>query len=79
MPIVIKTQMRRIPKNCRECPFYISSVYSQCGKARCRVKSGYIHGKLIGVYGGRPSWCPLRTTTEEGVRYGAQEKNAYHI
>ena len=29
MPIVIKTQMRRIPKNCRECPFYINSMDSQ--------------------------------------------------
>lgn len=79
MPIVIKTQMRRIPKNCRECPFYINSMDSQCDKALCRAKGGYTPGKRIGVHGGRPSWCPLRTTTEEGVRYGAQEKNAYHI
>ena len=79
MPIVIKTQMRRIPKNCRECPFYTNSMDSQCGEALCRAKGGYTPGKRIGVYGGRPSWCPLRTTTEEGVRYGAQEKNAYHI
>lgn len=59
--IYVKTQMQRIPKNCRECAFYLRSTYSPwTGEAACRAKGGYTYGKRIGINGGRPRWCPLR-------------------
>lgn len=62
--IYVKTQMQRIPQNCRECAFYLRSTYTERlivpFGAKCKAKGGYIYGKSIEQHGGRPKWCPLR-------------------
>lgn len=67
--IYVKTQMQRMPKNCRECAFYMRAAYTEgllvAEGAKCRAKGGYTYGKNIGQYGGRPKWCPLRESEEQ--------------
>lgn len=62
--IFVTTKIRRMPENCRECPYYLRSTLTErlvvAWGAKCKAKGGYLYGRDIKQHGGRPAWCPLR-------------------